>query len=116
MKVKPSIALIGGLWACCLFASSSSFAMDADEAQALAKKEGCLKCHAVDKKKEAKSLSEIGKSLKGKPDANAKLIHHFTSGEKVKFEDGKEEEHKVMKTKDKAAMQNLAEWILSLAK
>jgi cytochrome c len=34
----------------------------------------------------------------------------------VKFEDGKEEEHKVLKTKDKAAIKNLTDWILSLAK
>lgn len=90
--------------------------VDAEAAQALAKKEGCLKCHAVDKKKEAKSLTDISKSLKGKPNAEAKLLHHLTTVEMVKFEDGKEEEHKVLKTKDKAAIKNLTDWILSLAK
>jgi hypothetical protein len=29
----------------------------------------------------------------------------------VKFEDGKEEEHKVLKTKDKAEIKNLTDWI-----
>ena len=70
----------------------------------------------MDKKKEAKSLTEISKSLKGKSDAEAKLLHHLTSGEMVKFEDGKEEEHKVLKTKDKAEIKNLTDWILSLGK
>ena len=70
----------------------------------------------MDKKKEAKSLTEISKSLKGKADAEAKLLHHLTSGEMVKFDDGKEEEHKVIKTKDKAAIKNLTDWILSLGK
>ena len=99
-----------------LSASAQAQAIDAEAAQALAKKEGCLKCHALDKKKEAKSLTEISKSLKGKPNAEAKLLHHLTTAEMVKFEDGKEEEHKVLKTKDKAAIKNLTDWILSLAK
>ncbi len=99
-----------------LSASAQAQAIDAEAAQALAKKEGCLKCHALDKKKEAKSLTEISKSLKGKANAEAKLLHHLTSAEMVKFEDGKEEEHKVLKTKDKAAIKNLTDWILSLAK
>lgn len=116
MKSKIVAGLIAGVCASGLLLSAPAFAFDADEAQALAKKEGCTKCHAVDKKKEAKSLIEISKSLKGKPDAEAKLLHHLTSGEMVKFEDGKEEEHKVLKTKDKAAIKNLTDWILSLGK
>ncbi|HYM34898.1 MAG TPA: hypothetical protein VET48_05840, partial [Steroidobacteraceae bacterium] len=51
---------------------------------------------------------------KGNPDAEAKLIYHITSGEKVKFEDGHEEEHKIVKTKDQKEIKNLVDWILSL--
>lgn len=116
MKFKLTAVLMSGLCASGLMLSAPAFAFDADAAQALAKKEGCTKCHAVDKKKEAKSLTEISKSLKGKSDAEAKLLHHLTSGDKVKFEDGKEEEHKILKTKDKAEIKNLTDWILSLAK
>lgn len=116
MKSKLTAVLMSGLCASGLMLSAEAFAFDADAAQALAKKEGCTKCHAVDKKKEAKSLTEISKSLKGKSDAEAKLLHHLTSGDKVKFEDGKEEEHKVLKTKDKAEIKNLTDWILSLGK
>jgi len=115
MKFR-SLAAMTGLCASGLFLSTDALAFDADAAQALAKKEGCTKCHAVDKKKEAKSLTEISKSMKGKPDAEAKLIHHLTSAEMVKFDDGKEEEHKVLKTKDKAEIKNLTDWILSLGK
>ena len=63
-----------------------------------------------------KAASSATPSLKGKADAEAKLLHHLTSGEMVKFDDGKEEEHKVIKTKDKAAIKNLTDWILSLGK
>jgi len=116
MRSTLHTLVVAGLCSTGLLMSAQALALDAEEAQALAKKEGCLKCHALDKKKEAKSLIEISKSLKGKPNAEAKLLHHLTSAEMVKFEDGKEEEHKVLKTKDKDAIKNLTDWILSLAK
>ena len=37
----------------------------------------------------------------------------MTTGSKVKLEDGTEEEHKVIDTKDPAALKNLADWILA---
>lgn len=112
MKAKVVVSLLGISGA--LFFSPIAIAADADAAQALAKKEGCLKCHAVDKKKEGSSLKEISAKYKGKADAEATIKHHITSGEKVKFEDGREEEHKVIKSKDEAELKNLIAWILSL--
>ena len=91
-------------------------AADAAAAEALAKKEGCLKCHAIEKKKEAMPLKEIAAKYKGKADGEAKILQQITSGQKVKLEDGSEEEHKVIKSKDKAEISNLIGWILSLAK
>ena len=88
-------------------------AADAAAGEALAKKEGCLKCHAVDKKKEAATLKEIAKKYAGKPDAEATILKQITTGVKVKFEDGTEDEHKTVKTKDKAEIDNLIQWILS---
>ena len=102
-----------GMTGALLFSPMAS-AADAVAAEALAKKEGCLKCHAVDKKKEAKSLKDISKQFAGKPDAEAKILHHLTSGEKVKLDDGTEEEHKMIKSKDKAEISNMINWILSL--
>lgn len=93
--------------------SPLSQAADAAAAEALAKKEGCLKCHAVDKKKEAVSLKDIAKKYAGKSDGEAKVLNQITSGAKVKLEDGTEEEHKIIKTKDKAEIDNLIAWILS---
>lgn len=114
MKIRM---IAGALGVCgALSFSPLTMALDADAAQALAKKEGCLKCHAIDKKKEGKPLREIANKYKGKADAEAKILHHMTAGEKVKMEDGTEEEHKVIKTKDKAEQKNLIEWILSHAK
>ncbi len=114
MKLRLLAGTIGLTASALLFSPLASAAVDADAAQALAKKEGCFKCHAVDKKKEAKSLKDIGKKYAGKADAEAKILHHITAGEKVKMEDGTEEDHKVIKTKDKGEINNLIAWILSL--
>jgi cytochrome c len=37
----------------------------------------------------------------------------MTTGPKVKLDDGTEEEHKIINSKDAAALKNLAGWILS---
>jgi cytochrome c len=88
-------------------------AVDADAAVALAKKSDCLKCHAIDKDKKASSYKKIALSWKGKPDAVAKVTEALTKGPKVKMKDGTEEEHKIIESKDPAALKNLVEWILS---
>ena len=88
-------------------------AVDADAAQALFKKNGCTKCHSVDKTKKGPSLQKISAKYKGKADGQEKIIKNLTTGPKVKLDDGSEEEHKVIDTKDPAALKNIADWILS---
>ena len=88
-------------------------AVDADAAQALAKKNECLKCHAIDKEKKGPSFKKIAAKYKGKADGEEKAIKNMTTGPKVKLDDGTEEEHKVINTKDPAALSNLAQWILA---
>jgi len=94
--------------------STSAFAADAKAAETLARQSGCLKCHSVAKKKDGPAYRDVAAKYKGKAEAEARLIEHITSGEKVKFEDGHEEEHKIVKTKDPAEIKNLVDWILSL--
>jgi cytochrome c len=102
------------LAAAALFMTLPAFAqtVDADAAQALLKKSDCGKCHAVDKKKDGPSFKETATRLKGKADAEDEVYRHLTTAPKVKV-DGKEEEHKVVKSKDEAEIRNLARWILS---
>ncbi len=88
-------------------------AVDADAAQALFKKNDCTKCHSVDKTKKGPSLKKIAAKYKGKADGQASAIKNMTTGPKVKLDDGSEEDHKVIDTKDAAALKNLADWILS---
>lgn len=90
----------------------AGWALDADAAMALARKSDCLKCHAVDKKKDGPSFKETAGKYKGKADAEQKLFTHLTTNPKVKV-DGKEEEHTSLKTKNETEIRNVVQWILS---
>lgn len=80
--------------------------------EALAKSNGCLTCHAVDKKKMGPSYKDVAKKYKGNADAQAKLTTFLSKGGKIKV-DGAEQNHKVVKGGD-ADSAKLAKWILSL--
>ncbi|NJD34387.1 MAG: c-type cytochrome [Betaproteobacteria bacterium] len=88
-------------------------AADAAAAQALAKKNDCFKCHAIDKTKKGPSYKKIAAKYKEKKLDEKEAIKQMTEGKKVKLEDGTEEDHKIIDTKDPKALSNLAQWILS---
>ena len=93
--------------------AATSRAADEEAARGVARQNNCFKCHGVDKKKDGPAWKEVAAKYKGKPEAEEKLIHHITSGEKAKFEDGHEEDHKIIKASP-AETKNLVDWILSL--
>ncbi len=89
--------------------------VDAEAAKALAKQNDCFKCHAVDKTKKGPSYKKIAAKYKGKEAEGRKnILKNITTGPKVKLEDGTEEEHKIIDTKDDRQIRNLVRWILSL--
>lgn len=96
---------------------SLSFA-EVDEAavKALLKRNDCTKCHAVDKTKKGPAYKKVAEKLKSKPRAEAEkiVIDNITKSPKVKLEDGTEEEHKVIDTKDPKDYKLLIDWLLSL--
>lgn len=95
-------------------ATAPVHAADAAAAEALARQNSCLKCHAVDKQKEGPSYKDVAAKYKGKAGAEERLITHITTGEKAKFPDGHEEDHPIIKTKDMNQIKNMVGWILSL--
>ena len=95
-------------------AMALSVAAPAMADEALAKSKNCMACHAVDKKLVGPAYKDVAKKYAGKADGEAKILAQITTGQKVKLEDGTEEEHKTLKTKDQAAISNLIQWILSL--
>lgn len=118
MKAIPvvsfaTIALPVGM----LLAPGSVTAADTETAKALARQNNCFKCHGIDKEKDGPAYKAIAEKYRGKANAQARLIEHITSGEKAKFPDGHEEEHKIVQTtppKDMEQIKNLVDWILSL--
>jgi len=112
--IKPLLAAVAVVFGMSL--STGALAVDADAALSLARQNGCLKCHAVDKHKDGPAYRDVAAKYKDKDHAETvkKLLNHITSGEKAKFPDGHEEEHKIIKVKDVAQQTNLIEWVLSL--
>ncbi|MDD5057127.1 MAG: c-type cytochrome [Sideroxydans sp.] len=86
---------------------------DAEAAKKLAREDHCLRCHAVNKKKEGPTYHAIAYKYQGRADAEEKLIKHITSGEdRVKLTDGHEETHKFDTKTDPEQIRNLVRWIL----
>ena len=113
MKSKLIVSLVIAAAGAIFSTAPVAAAVDADAAQALAKKSGCLKCHAIDKTKKGPPFKKTAAKYKGRTDGEAKLIDNITKAPMVKFEDGTEEEHKVVETKDVKEMKNLVQWILA---
>ena len=93
--------------------SFAVYAVDADEAKTLAKSNNCFRCHGVDKAKDGPAFNAVAVKYKGDPAADAKLMHHLSSGEPAKFPDGHTEPHMILKS-DASDFKNLVDWILSL--
>ncbi len=116
MKINSKFALSAAVALSTLAFFPSAHALDEEAAKALAKQNNCLKCHAIEKEKDGPAYKAVAAKYKGKANAEARLIDHITSGEKAKFPDGHEEEHKIVKTsppKDAAQIKNLVQWILA---
>jgi len=108
--ISLAAAALSGLWI------GAHAEVDVEAAKALARQNNCLKCHAVDKDKDGPAYNKVAEKYKGKANAETRLIEHIMSGEKAKFPDGHEEEHKIVKTsppKDMAQIKNLVQWILA---
>ena len=74
------------------------------DAQALMKKEGCLKCHAVSAKKEGPSFKDVSAKYKGKSDGAAAVTKQITGGKP---------DHPAMKSKNDADVKAVVTYILS---
>lgn len=114
MKSKITVRKLGTLLllASSVLSYSSAYADDADT-EALMRKNGCFKCHAVDKTKKGPAYKKVAAKYKGKPEGEQKIIQNITTAPKVKLEDGSEEEHKVIDTKDPVVLKGVAQWILT---
>ena len=113
MKSNTKLLLAGTTLFALISMAPAQAAVDEDAAQALAKKNDCFKCHAIDKTKKGPSYKKIAAKYKEKKLTEKEAIKQMTEGKKVKLEDGTEEDHKIIDTKDPKELSNLAQWILS---
>lgn len=116
MKLKTITSKLFGMAAATVALSVSlpAFAaMDEAAVEPFLKKAGCFKCHALDKTKKGPSYKKIADKYKGKPEGESKVIKNITTGNKVKLEDGTEEDHKIIEVKDDADLKVIAKWILN---
>lgn len=97
-----------------LFLALSLTPMDAQafNAQKTLKKQGCLKCHAISRKKDGPSIKEIAKKYRDEEGGTAKLREHLTLSPDIEV-DGKTEKHKKFESKSDTDMDAVIEWILS---
>ena len=113
MRTRSTLLLTGSLLFALSGLASVHAAVDEAAAKALAKKNDCFKCHAPEKTKKGPSLKKIAAKYKEKKLTEKDAIKQMTEGKKVKLEDGTEEDHKIIETKDPKELSNLAQWILS---
>ena len=95
------------------FSMTASAAADADAAMKAMKDNGCTKCHSVDKAKKGPAFQKVAAKYKGKADSEARLMEFVTKSPKVKLDDGSEEEHKAVDTKDGSQVKNLVQLMLA---
>ena len=110
MMLRHALAAIAAAFA--LFAGNAQAQVDEEAAQALAKKSGCFKCHAVDRKKDGPSFQTTAAKYKDKSDAVDRLFKHVTTRPTIEVE-GEKEEHVAVKSTDEREIKNLINWILS---
>jgi cytochrome c len=113
MKIKTIDVLAGSLCFALMALTPARAAVDAAAAEELMEANKCFKCHALEKNGKGPSLKKIAAKYKGKPEGEEKAIKNMTEGKKVKLDDGTEEEHKIIKTRDSAKLKNVAQWILA---
>jgi cytochrome c len=87
--------------------------MDAAAVEKLFKENDCHKCHHATKSKKGPSLAKTAAKYREKKLDEKDALKHMTAGKKVKLDDGTEEDHKIIDTKDVKVQTNVAKWILS---
>ena len=113
MKTETVVVFAGSLLFAVMGLGLAYAAGDAGKAEALIEANKCSKCHAPAKNKVGPSWKKVAEKYRDKAaEGEAAIIKNITTGPMVKLDDGTEEEHKIIKTKDQAELSNLAQWIL----
>ncbi len=86
----------------------------ADDGLALAKKSGCLACHALDKTIVGPAWNDVAAKYKDDPDAHTKLVHSVLTGSSGKWSN--KVHMKAQNQVPEADVKALVDYILTLKK
>lgn len=86
----------------------------AEDGLALAKKSGCLACHALDKTIVGPAWNDVSEKYKNDPEAHAKLVHSVLTGSSGKWSN--KVHMKAQNQVPEADVNTLIDYILSLKK
>ena len=112
--MKRSVFVAGSLAVMVLAPIGAQAEVDFEAAEKLLRRNDCFKCHAIDKDKRAPAYKKVAARLRARSYGVDYVIRHVTTGPTVRLEDGTEEQHKVIDTRDRAELENLAGWLLAL--
>lgn len=98
--------------AAALPAAAQAPALDAEAANALLAKNGCYRCHALERRKIGPAYKAVAAHYKDRPDAEEVLYRHVTTGPTIRIDD-LEESHPVIKAPGEADIRNAIRFILS---
>jgi cytochrome c len=105
-----SIILAGAISAG-LLVTGGAQAADAKAAEALAAKNACMACHAMDKKMVGPAYKEVAAKYRGQKDAEAKLIDKVKKGGKGAWGEVPMPPNAAVKDED---VKTIVQWILSM--
>jgi cytochrome c len=103
------LLLLASAFALALVSSTPAAASDPE---ALMKRSGCFKCHAVDREKLGPAYREVAARYRASPDAEQRIFVHLTTNPVIRI-DGQEERHMAMPKATEAEVRAVAAWILS---
>lgn len=87
-------------------------AAQANDPEALMKRSGCFRCHAVSQQKVGPAYADVAAKYRGNPDAEQRIVIHITTSPKIRIE-GEAQEHMALRNATDADARAVAQWILS---
>jgi cytochrome c len=87
-------------------------AAQANDPEALMKRSGCFRCHAVAQEKVGPAYRDVAAKYRGNPGAEQRIVTHITTNPKIRIE-GEEQEHVALRNATDADARAVAQWVLS---
>ena len=113
LKVLNATLLAVAVSACAPVTRTASGQLcDVEGAKGMAKKDHCLACHSLTKKKSGPTFKAVAKRYQGNPNAEADLYAHLTSHEVSVMPDENTMVHKCIAGENPEKIRNMVRWIL----